>query len=104
MVRDEYVAGMWNTGLVSQLAWSVLSADEESGSSRQRSYTAPSWSWAFINGCVHYANVGDEYVQLDHFHQIASILDVQTYTKSGMFGQVTGGFIKIRGPLSVVLI
>jgi hypothetical protein len=47
---SSYVAGLWRSTFISELAWSV----EELEKSGLSSYVAPSWSWASFNGPVIY--------------------------------------------------
>ena len=55
-LQDDYIAGLWKRCFIHQLAWKVdrsLTArtiDSERYSRRPKTYTAPSWSWASIDG------------------------------------------------------
>lgn len=69
---DEYIAGLWRTGIERQLYWRV-----EDGS-RPVIYRAPSWSWASVDGEIdfYYTNetvvidVKDAKVQLESSDQV----------------------------------
>ncbi|KAH8722826.1 hypothetical protein GQ44DRAFT_729225 [Phaeosphaeriaceae sp. PMI808] len=47
--EDEYLAGMWKSTLLVDLAWRV----EKSCTSRLNSWRAPTWSWVPVGGLVH---------------------------------------------------
>ncbi|KAI6083048.1 hypothetical protein F4821DRAFT_245538 [Hypoxylon rubiginosum] len=51
MTGNEYFAGIWKEDLLSQLLWKVR--DPEYSICIQP-YTAPTWSWASINGSISY--------------------------------------------------
>ncbi|PSN65474.1 HET-domain-containing protein [Corynespora cassiicola Philippines] len=52
-VQDEYVAGLWRSGLPISLLWSNASSYPEPRSP-QTEVPQPSWSWASINGPVRF--------------------------------------------------
>lgn len=89
-----YVAGMWKESLVEDLVWKEqhiiygnrIEAKGEFG------YRAPSWSWASTEGNIWFprTNVIDA----------VSILDCIAIPEGeDPFGQVSGGWIKIRCPI-----
>lgn len=54
--NDEYCAGMWKTMLHHQLLWvhSGKRADRSRKYEVSRAYRAPSWSWANVEGSIHF--------------------------------------------------
>jgi Heterokaryon incompatibility protein (HET) len=46
---DKYLAGIWEQSLHFDLLWTA-----EIGARRSRDYRAPSWSWASVDGFIHY--------------------------------------------------
>lgn len=99
----KYLAGMWETDLIFQLSWYCPAPGFRSynmnGAKAQLdqpdTYRAPSWSWASVNWGV----------RLDgfHFHQLLPLAEVVDHNielnTSDEFGQVNGGYIRIRGQL-----
>ena len=49
-----YAAGMWEKGMVYDLAWWRVSADREAFPIRKTSSRAPSWSWASVDGEINF--------------------------------------------------
>lgn len=89
-----YLAGLWNTTLLSDLLWRTEISAELMPQHTQ-SYRAPSWSWASVDGPVDYdlcliENSGD----LDE----AEVVDTDS-VPCGLdpFGQVSSGFLKLHG-------
>ncbi len=48
--RGTYLAGLWKGGLARQLLWVVPNMYK--GGTRPKSYWAPTWSWASIDGAI----------------------------------------------------
>ena len=51
---DHYAAGMWEKGMVYDLAWWRLSEDREAFPISDTSWRAPSWSWASADGEINF--------------------------------------------------
>jgi len=68
---------------------------------RPNCYRAPSWSWASVDGRIHFPPK-----QLTNLIPVGTeILSVSTQTKSGdEMGQIIGGEMMLRGPLMSCLI
>ncbi|KAN0089937.1 HET domain containing protein [Hyaloscypha variabilis] len=96
ITKDRYLAGMWQEGICSQLAWMVpawvwgkphitLSSD----------YTAPSWSWA---AAKHQVNIGSQdIIRSESGFEILN--SWVALTGLDPFGQVKDGYIEVRGKL-----
>ena len=87
-----YLAGMWREGLGEQLCWRV-------GKPRKRPpWCAPSWSWASINGQVHFTGRVRLQTKRSDIYNDAylHVVDAKTTFLDGdPFGAVTGGSLHI---------
>ena len=93
--EQEYLAGMWKSILPHQLMWSC---PRDSTNTRSKSYRAPSWSWASIDGQV-FPKIPWEN---DTWNRI-SIKIVAAEVKlqgSDPYGRVVGGHFSLQGPLT----
>lgn len=91
MAKDEYLAGMWRRYLEYHLLWYT----DQQDTSRQRpeKYVAPSWSWASMKGRI----APYVYIRPD-VPTMIQILDARVERiSSDMMGQVSGGYLKLRG-------
>ncbi|KAH9228212.1 hypothetical protein K456DRAFT_1774835 [Colletotrichum gloeosporioides 23] len=88
---DRYLAGLWRSRVLHLLNWTVFTPRPRLPSQ----YRAPSWSWASVDGPFKMHMTAADY----HFQ--VSVLDVDVTTRSGKQDvvDVTGGYIKLRGPL-----
>jgi len=93
VVKDKYVAGLWETNFIRHLAWSVPPDEYEPKPRRPKEYVAPSWSWASVSGAVR------EYGQ-GSFHEVTSVSSIHLeLTGQDPFGQVKAGYVRLVGPL-----
>lgn len=53
-LKTDYFAGLWGRFLLLDLLWYV---PDPSRSQRQRSYRAPTWSWASVDGVIHWEDI-----------------------------------------------
>jgi hypothetical protein len=96
LAHDDYLAGMWKRYLEYHLLWFVDQGDRERA--RPKEYVAPSWSWASMTGRIQ----PFIYIRPDN-PTVIQILDVRVETvTSDLMGQVSGGFLKLRGWLKKV--
>jgi hypothetical protein len=99
---DEYIAGLWESELIFQMAWTTYEANTGS-QGRTGEYIAPSWSWASMNCSCYSARW-----RIHDTHQVqmfAQPLDYNLeYRDTNTFGQLKGGFVKIRAPLHMSLV
>lgn len=97
---DTYLAGLWQSRLPQQLLWLVDSCQQadRSASHRPRDYHAPSWSWASVEAQVIMPALRD-----NNTHDLVTVRDVSVTPVGGhdgdAFGQLVGGWIKLRGML-----
>lgn len=89
LLDDEYVAGFWKKSLVVSLCWRSLKCQP------LRESTAPSWSWAHIDG-VATAGFGSKSV-----HPEATISDTQVTLENDAkpFGNVASASIVLEAPM-----
>lgn len=89
--HDEYVAGMWKNHLLNQLLWMTYTNLKKG---RPSEYRAPSWSWASVIGKLMFRDI----LEAEELGGLgAKIIDVSVDTTEGKEGEVTGGYLKIRG-------
>ncbi|KAF7950247.1 hypothetical protein EAE96_007538 [Botrytis aclada] len=67
LMRCQYLAGLWEVDLVSQLSWCSYKAVFPS-----IVYRAPSWSWSLIDECIELADKYSGFL----FHPLVEILEV----------------------------
>lgn len=93
ILKDEYVAGMWRRYLEGELLWHAEKDTLGGTSSRPVEYRAPSWSWASVHGRVRpgKASVENSLIKVEKVH-----LEYRTDDKTG---EVTGGWLRLRGVL-----
>lgn len=94
-LKSRYLAGMWETDLVNQLAWTAYRLQP-----KPDGFRCPSWSWASIDGPVKL-----DHLQTDRAHQVtlARVQEVNV-TSAGKndFGSITDGHLKLQGRLGLV--
>lgn len=102
---DQYCAGLWRKDLIRGLLWTMIFDSYRIHSGSQESstmcpYRAPSWSWASIPGYslrFIYPQMGN--IAFIRITEEVKILDAVMQTSStAPFGQVTGGYLQVRGP------
>jgi hypothetical protein len=99
ILGDQYLAGLWRSHFADQLLWTVDYASTRTRkSTRTHSYTAPTWSWAAIDGEIdrlgHIRYSDDRGILID-------ILAVHVDLASAdPFGQVRGGLLQVKGKLA----
>jgi hypothetical protein len=108
----EYLAGIWKESLPQALLWqnppSMKPQLQDSGCllfrEKVRSYRAPSWSWAAVDGPVHFGDCVKDLEQPE-IHRLSSkcqVLECEVQSEGVDCGQVLGGYITIHGPLRMV--
>ena len=101
-IGDDYLAGLWKTTICDGLLWEhkpTYRYEKTTKRSRPSQYRAPSWSWASLDGNVRYPGS----LQPQGPDHNASLVDYHI-TLAGIdpFGQVSDGWISIRGQLKRV--
>lgn len=115
VVNDNYVAGLWERNLLFDLLWYVAPRWNGEGISSFRAptyqgiglyfisktfkltFTAPSWSWASVEGRVHFAH---GHRDLSWGHPLIKIHDIKIVPTAGnLAGQLKSGSITISGVL-----
>lgn len=93
LVEDDYVAGMWRRTLEGELLWQVTQSGLPGKTSRPAQYRAPSWSWASIDGSIlpGWSNTVYSLIRVEEAHL--------EYLTGDVFGAVTRGWLRLRGPL-----
>jgi hypothetical protein len=97
--QDDYLTGLWRHGLRKDLLWRMANVGR-----RFDTYQAPSWSWASVDGAVHFNNSGDLTADGTPGRDFAvNILEARVERNQGSaFGPVRGGRIILAGPLCSV--
>ncbi|KAK8071661.1 hypothetical protein PG996_005009 [Apiospora saccharicola] len=120
--NDRYLAGIFERHLLFMLEWYTVESEQKA---RPLKYRAPTWSWASIDGRVFYDFLPHVLSELStstlwknkHYKSflpdscegqgrtwtpLVTDIDVHTVTTLGdsQFGQVSGGYLKLRGHLS----
>jgi hypothetical protein len=91
---NDYVAGLWRPLILYELLWNVRL--EIAGDSHGDACHAPSWSWASTNAPVGLGSIH----QLKELSPAVEVLEARVnLTNDNIFGQVTGGHLRLRGPL-----
>jgi hypothetical protein len=105
-LQDQYVAGLWKGFLFEGLVWKSTGAMLSHGlethirNLRQRNYVAPSWSWA---ACPAVDCWTGPFQNRRRITKQATIVDVGVDTDSeDSYGQISGGFLRIRGKLAAM--
>jgi hypothetical protein len=87
----DYLAGLWSYRLRRGLLWWCV----PSSPPRQPYYTAPSWSWASVDGPV--------FAPVDHQHVdgLTEVLraDIQASDLSNPYSIVCNGYVQLKGPM-----
>ncbi|KAJ4011012.1 hypothetical protein NW752_007450 [Fusarium irregulare] len=93
---EEYLAGLWRKDLLWDLVWQTWTGDLKR--STPTSYTAPSWSWASINGPI-------AFLESQSIHRPSDIQSlalmkgakVDLESSESPFGRVTSGWVHLSG-------
>jgi hypothetical protein len=103
-IQCRYFAGLWEHQFIKQLLWSTRTLDSSTSSyisanSRPSEYLAPSWSWASLNATVETSKTfNSRYSEVLCVQLIEAHVDLKS---QNIFGQVTGGFIRVQGSLAI---
>lgn len=100
---DEYLAGLWRSSFVVHLAWYVCGyiqsgsiEDLASPCSPCKEYIAPTWSWA----STAMKDTVEMHGKSEDARTLTVLIDAKVDVKGGnKFGEVSGGFIQLRGPV-----
>ncbi|KAL9607138.1 MAG: hypothetical protein Q9167_007921 [Letrouitia subvulpina] len=99
--RGEYLAGLWSTSIVEDLAWYQLGTQPASNHT-------PSWTWASVEGGVRYS------CSTQNLQKLSTLIDAQipvareaSTSHAGsntpqIFGDVSSGSLHLQGPLHMV--
>ncbi|KAH6843171.1 heterokaryon incompatibility protein-domain-containing protein [Chaetomium sp. MPI-CAGE-AT-0009] len=93
LAQCDYVAGLWRSHLEGELLWFVQHSGLPGKTSRPAQYRAPSWSWASIEGAVEpgFSSMHGLLIRVEDVHL--------EYLTDDVFGAVTRGRLRLRGPL-----
>jgi hypothetical protein len=90
-----YKAGLWLEDMHQSLLWEVRDKGR-----RSAMYRAPSWSWACLDSLV---LQGSQLLNHKTTESIAEIRECSVVPQDGdLFGCITSGFLRIRGPWKMV--
>jgi len=100
VLKDRYVAGLWETNFIRHLAWSIEWEGCVPEPRRPKEYVAPSWSWASVNGAV---RLLDGWHEQPSYQEVTSVSSIHLeHTGQDLFGQVKAGYVRLVGPLMEV--
>ncbi|KIJ53172.1 hypothetical protein M422DRAFT_222588 [Sphaerobolus stellatus SS14] len=93
--NDKYLAGLWQKTLIFDLLWSC----GPQGFKPRPKYRAPTWSWASIDGLVSAKYHEGELSPAGLYVKKVDILEckVKLANEKLLFGEVTGGVLKLMG-------
>jgi len=100
--QDEYFAGLWKSDIILHLLWRAKSPTDDYA---ERGYTAPSWSWAAVDGPIdNYHNIKwGEHDGHEEVWPLVRFLSVEVVTEcSNPYGRVKGGSLVLAGSLCPV--
>jgi hypothetical protein len=104
----DYIAGMWKSNFIQELAWlpKILPiVSKENTPETNQQYVAPSWSWASTHHGAWYSKGISADLESRAIQTSAELLKIGLDYKSlNKFGQLTGGFIRMRAPLHEVIV
>lgn len=97
--NSKYLAGLWSHKLLEELLWMKNSASQHP---RPEKVRAPSWSWAAIDGPI---IPGYSLQFFNEEHPECEILecDVTLKDKALLFGEVTGGLLRLSAAVNEVM-
>lgn len=99
VLGDSYCAGLWRNDLRQGLGWESACYP---GLTRPSEYRAPTWSWASVDGRVHWFSREAE-VETDIAKSVEIVkCDVQTVYTTAPFGEVQDGVLELRGPVKEI--
>lgn len=91
---SKYAAGIWITNFVDQLAWKTKSGT----TSRPKVWTAPSWSWASLNGPISFqCQDFDDWVTIPYLRPQIITWHVEPVSEDARFGQLRSASLQLRG-------
>lgn len=88
---DHYVAGVWSKTLAYDLAWMRYDDEQEKFPISETSFRAPSWSWACVDGEVHFPTF------LENAHHFVNNLEIIPPTANGSSAPPNLPLIKFKG-------
>lgn len=105
---DQYLAGLWRSSLLHDLCWKyarVYTGREPTDHDKMlrkrlatpSRYRAPSWSWAAVDGMIHFGNPWEAY-GMQPCAQVVACVVMPRFGDE--FGEISGGALTIRGPLA----
>jgi hypothetical protein len=95
LIQDTYVAGMWRGSIEHDLRWYNRNRfpNDNFVNNRPSIYCAPSWSWASISDPI-------SILPLESLMVLIQVVDVVVqHATDDITGQVTGGWLDLRGQL-----
>ena len=96
VLQDEYLAGLWRSTLLTDLLWYAL-PDTSEGTSRAEVYRAPSWSWASVDGPLHF------FEPRSQTNACCTILDAFVTLRTDFdFGEVSDGIVRLQGHMTSI--
>jgi hypothetical protein len=105
-LQDQYLAGLWKGNLLEGLTWysshTMLSRGLHTHlqNIRRHNYVAPSWSWAACPGVRTWRTRNQNFQRITE--EATIVYACVNIESEHPFGQVSGGFLRIRGKLAAM--
>jgi hypothetical protein len=97
--NDIYLAGLWKATLLEELLWEAKGPNSFRPDATMR---IPSWSWASVEGSISYEEcLGLAWEEISI--PMAEVLNVQVDGPGVIYGDITSGYIEIKGKLFISL-
>ncbi|KAH7391372.1 heterokaryon incompatibility protein-domain-containing protein [Cadophora sp. MPI-SDFR-AT-0126] len=102
--KNDYLAGLWKQSLLIGLLWrrQLNPFDPTIEAVKPLDFRAPSWSWASIDANYSHVTLWEDVLSEEAApNSVSTIVDAHVDLKDPVapFGEVTGGFLILRGPL-----
>lgn len=93
--KGDYIAGLWREELPFDLLW-----EPNDATTRSKTWRAPSWSWASLDGRINLSRSGQEDLHTTLVHVVS--VDIELADPRNPFGAVLSGSITLEGtPLAM---
>ena len=96
LLHDDYLAGLWRSAMPASLLWSNRSSVLESRSPHDH-VSAPTWSWAAIDGPIEFDRQYTDIYENVHFEVQIQDCQVSLVDEQAPYGAVRSGELKLKG-------
>jgi hypothetical protein len=101
-----YLAGLWHEELPLGLLWTIKTTDDNETGHSVTEWRAPSWSWASIEGAIHYGGYAD-FVTITTAEKPTEQLEIlaaeiSPKEEASPLGEITKAVLRVRGKVQRV--